>query len=239
MKMEILLFAGILCLLLASPVCAADMMSIERPIMMPDEGRDTVAVDIEFISEIDENNMEFTNYTITAENKQNYTLKGDLRIYFDFMPEHLSVLVDGEEAEIITESESYQSSRYLVKFTLAPEEAKTMDIDYAMLKVPQRWNIGLWSLKYYYNSPLNFHFETKDDEYFEQGNIRYDGEIFFNYDISDVSCNNCVYADNKVTVEDASYFSMNWEKKRIPIKAGIVYLCMIFAIVIYLAKKRK
>ncbi|MEA3229725.1 MAG: hypothetical protein U9P44_02315 [archaeon] len=240
MRIKELLFAGILCLLLLTPAYAdQEMITVERAMeVYPDDKNDVVKVNAEFISDIDSENMESTNYTIKVENAGNETVKGTVRAHFSFMPEYINVYVDNSEAEIITESESYEHSVYLVRFALGPEEMKKIDIDYEILEMPNRRNIGLWSIRYNYNPPLGFQFESEDDNYV-RSSVKYEGSVVFGYDMSDVRCNNCIYENNKATVDDESYFNIYWEKKRTPIRAGIAYIAMIFIIGFYLIKKRK
>ena len=207
------------------------------PISIDDENA-RIDADISFAVEIDDTNMETSEYSIDITNSGNESVEGYIEIYMAFIPETIEVLVDGEEVDIITQEESYRNSRYRVKIDMDADSNSTVDINYEILKTPQQWNVGLWALQYNYNSPINLQFSSMKEDYIRT-DINYDGTIVIGYEPSKLSCNNCVQDGNTITVEDSNYFYVNWEKKRVPYRAGILYLLMIVGIVYYLVKMRK
>ncbi len=227
-----------LCLLLASPLHGQIIVD-ERAILIPDWDDTAQAnAEVSFIVDIDENNMERSEYKLDISNQENYSIEGYVEIYMAFIPETIEVLVDGEKADIIIQEESYTNSRYRVKIDIAPESNVIVEIDYEILKTPQHWNVGLWALQYNYNSPINLQLSSKKDDYIRTY-MKYNGKITLGYEPSKLSCNNCVSEGNTITVEDSDYFYVNWEKKRVPYRAGILYLMMIFGIMYYLVKKSR
>ena len=207
------------------------------PIGINDDNAE-IDADISFAVDINENNMETSEYSIDILNSGNTSVEGYIEVYMSFIPEQIEVLVDGEEADIITQEESYTNSRYRVKIDIGAQSNSSVDINYEILKTPQQWNVGLWALQYHYNSPINLQFSSKKEDYVRT-NINYDGTIVIGYEPSKLSCNNCVQDGNTITVEDSNYFYVNWEKKRVPYRAGIVYIFMIAGIVYYLVKMRR
>ncbi len=227
-----------LCLFLASPI-HGQMIVDERAIIIQD--RDETAqinAEISFIVDIDENNMEKSEYKLDISNQENYSIEGYIEVHMAFVPETIEVLVDGEKADVITQEESYTNSRYRVKIDIAPENDIIVEIDYKILKTPQQWNVGLWALRYHYDSPINLQLSSKKEDYIRTY-TKYDGKITLGYEPSKLSCSSCISEGKTITVEDSDYFYMNWEKERVPYKAGIMYLVMIFGIMYYLVKKSR
>lgn len=233
-----IIIVAFLCLLLASPIHGQIIVD-ERAILIPDRD-DTAQVNAEvsFIVDIDEYNMETGEYVIEINNSVNYSIEGYIEIYMEFIPETIEVLVDGEKADIITQEESYTNSRYRVKIDIAPESDISVEVDYKILKTPQQWNVGLWALQYHYNSPINMQFSSREEDYIRTYS-KYDGKITLGYEPSKLSCSSCISEGKTITVEDSDYFYVNWEKKRVPYRAGILYLVMIFGIMYYLVKKSR
>jgi len=98
--------------------------------------------------------------------------------------------------------------------------------------------VGLWALQYNYNSPINLQLSSKNEDYIRTY-TKYDGKIRLGYEPSKLSCSSCIQEGKTITVEDSDYFYVNWEKERVPYRAGILYLMMIFGIMYYLVKKRR
>ncbi|NOQ55495.1 MAG: hypothetical protein GQ477_01675 [Nanohaloarchaea archaeon] len=207
------------------------------PIGIDDENA-WIDADISFAVEIDDTNMETSEYSIDITNSGNESVEGYINIYIPFIPERIKVLVDGEEVDIITQEESYRNSRYHVNIDMDALSNSSVEVNYKILKIPQQRNVGLWALQYHYNSPINLQFSSTKEDYVRT-DINYDGKIVIGYEPSKLSCNNCVQDGNTITVSDSNYFYINWEKKRVPYRAGILYLLMISGIVYYLVKMRK
>jgi len=233
-----IIIAAFLCLLLASPIHGQVIVD-ERDMLIQDMDETAHAnAEVSFIVDIDENNIEKSEYKLEISNQENYSVEGYIEIYMEFIPETIEVLVDGEKADIITQEESYTNSRYRVKMDIAPESNVIVEIDYKILKTPQQWNVGLWALQYNYNSPINLQFSSKKEDYIRTY-MKYDGMITLGYEPSKLRCSSCVLEGKTITVEDSDYFYVNWEKKRVPYRAGILYLVMIFGIMYYLVKKSR
>ncbi|MBW6461920.1 MAG: hypothetical protein K0B07_02645 [DPANN group archaeon] len=229
----------ILFLVIVSPVYAQVVMDEDMaiPISMDDENAQ-INADISFKVEIDETNMETSEYSINILNSGNYSVKGYVEIYMVFIPKRIKVIVDGEEADIITQEKSYTNSRYRVNIDMDADSNRTIDVTYQILKTPRQWNVGLWALQYNYNSPINLQFSSKKEDYVRT-NFNYEGKIDLGYEPSKLNCNNCIQDGNTITVNDSDYFYVNWEKKRVPYRAGVLYIFMIIGIVYYLVKMRK
>ncbi|MCK5594456.1 MAG: hypothetical protein KAI18_04385 [Candidatus Aenigmarchaeota archaeon] len=229
----------VLFVFLVSPAYAQVEMieDMVMPISIDDENA-RIDADISFAVEIDDTNMETSEYSIDITNSGNESVEGYVEIYMAFIPETIEVLVDDEKVDVITQEESYRNSRYRVKIDMDALSNSRVDINYEILKTPQQWNVGLWALQYNYNSPINLQFSTTKEDYIRT-DINYDGTIVIGYEPSKLSCNNCVQDGNTITVEDSNYFYVNWEKKRVPYRAGILYILMIAGIVYYLVKMRK
>ena len=203
-----------------------------------DDSYSQVNADISFIVEIDKENIEKSEYILNLSNLGNDSIEGYVELQMGFIPEWVNVLIDGENAEVIKQQESYTGSRYRVKIDMEPKSNNSIEISYEVLKTPQQWNVGLWALQYNYNTPINVQFSSTEEEYVRT-NTNYDGQIVLGYEPSKLNCNNCVLNGNTITVDDSNYFYVNWEKKRVPYRAGILYLLMIAGIVYYLVKMRK
>ena len=237
MKIRQTLIMVILLLSALQAQAYADMI-IEEPIPMRDMPGTYIKADTIFEAAIDENNIEHAEYHIHIENENNYSIETYLEIHFQFIPENIDVYRDGKKADIITESESYTGSRYRLKFIIPDSGNSSVDISYTILKTPLTWDIGIWNLRYQYSSPVNLQFISGYDRYLNYDR-RYTGNITFGYEPHNVICNNCIYKDNTVRIEDETYFHVNWDKKRIPVRSGIIYIAMILAIAYYVAGKRK
>ncbi|MBW6451399.1 MAG: hypothetical protein K0B02_01600 [DPANN group archaeon] len=185
---------------------------------------------------IDEDNSEISKYNIIVKNNNNYTIESKVNINFQVKPDFIEAYLAGNKIDIITKSDLYGNSRYTIKFDMLPFTNETIYILYTTLLVPNMWNIGLWGLQYNYNTPINMEFKTENYDYLKYQNLNF-GNITFGYELYNVQCNNCIYKDNIAKITDENYFFLNWEKKRIPVKSGIVYIIMVFALGSFIIKK--
>ncbi|NOR84583.1 hypothetical protein GQ473_00550 [archaeon] len=192
---------------------------------------------ITFDSNIGIDNIENSNYKINLKNLKNETAQITIRLNWQIKPQNITATINNAPINIIKESEYYNNVRYKIQTNILPENEKTIDLSYTILKIPNQWNLGLWALDYNYNSPININFDYNTNEY-PNTKITYTGNINFDYPPYKPTCNNCIYENNNVKITDTNYFYINWQKQRTPIRAMSVYLIMVFAIIYGLIKKR-
>ena len=194
-------------------------------------------VNITFDTKITHENLEISNYKIHIKNLKNETAQSTISLNWKIIPQYVNATINGVPQKITKESEYYNNVRYKIQTNILPENEKTIELSYAVLKIPNQWNLGLWALDYNHNTPFNIYFEDKTNDYFNT-KTTYSGNIAFDYTPYKPSCNNCIYENNNVIITDANYFYVNWQKQRTPIRALSVYLIMVFAIIYILIKKR-
>lgn len=217
----------------------SEMMLLEEAIPIDyDATKTTAVINTTFDTIIGNNNIEKSNYKIHIKNLENKTAEITINLNWQIKPQKINATIDGTPITIIKESEYYDNTRYKIQTDILPESEKTIDIAYTILKTPNRWNVGLWALDYNYNTPINIYLNYKTNDY-TNTKITYSGNIAFDYPPYKPACTNCIYENGIVKVNNANYFYLNWQKKRTPVRAGIVYFVMFSAIIYYLIKKRK
>ena len=194
-------------------------------------------VNITFDTKITLDNLEISNYKIHIKNLKNETAQTTISLNWKIIPQHVNATINDVPLKIIKESEYYNNVRYKIQTNILPKNEQTIELSYAVLKIPNQWNLGLWALDYNHNTPVNIYFEYSSNDYFNT-KTTYSGNIAFNYTPYKPSCSNCIYENNNVIITDANYFYVNWQKQRTPIRALSVYLIMIFAIIYGIIKKR-
>ncbi len=217
----------------------SEMMLLEEAIPADyDSTKTNAIVNTTFETRIGNDNIEKSNYKIHIKNLENKTAETTINLNWQIKPQEITATIDGDTANIIKESEYYGNTRYKIQTAISPESEKTIDITYTILKTPNRWNVGLWALDYNYNTPINIYLNYQTNDY-TNTKITYSGNIAFDYTPYKPTCNNCIYENDIVKINEANYFYLNWQKKRTPVRAGIVYFIMVTAIIYYLIRKRK
>jgi len=211
---------------------------------IPENG---IAVGINIDSDISLDNIESAKYTIQLSNPTNFTMFVKLPITFNYKPESISLERNGKAAELSAETEQQYFATYSERIGLEPNENATYVLAYKALRTPNEY--GVWALKYYYTPPISFFEAVRQDNVPAPAVISYSGEIRFGYPVDKVSCGGCVQADSTseradlsrysiVKINGKEYFSLNWEKKRTPIRAGIVYLMLLAGILLAIVRAR-
>jgi hypothetical protein len=192
-----------------------------------------IPVDIRVDGVIDIRNTTLT-YEHRFSNPYNETLRFALRYWSTGQPRVLEVSVDGEKAELETVSEDEYRSEYRLPLSIGENDTITVTSRMRYPTLPERYRLGLWGSYYSLSPSINVEFLAPGLRQYPYGSIR--GEIELPVNVKKVRCNNCKYHEDKNTVtidlKDRRYpsFSLNFQTRRTPVKAGMFYLLMLAVI---------
>ncbi|MFP4401466.1 MAG: hypothetical protein ACLFPQ_06305 [Candidatus Woesearchaeota archaeon] len=197
---------------------------------------------------VGKDNYEDAFYEIRVFNPTNNSIRLDLSISFPNKPEEIQLRINGleEELQVSFESDSTSQITYLNEYTLNPNSEMVFELDYRRLITPNYYNLGLWSIDYSYNVPARISYEeipSSDgvNRYVDfYSRVYYTGEVKFDYLPEDMSCSGCRFnRDEKIAeISNQGWFSLGWNKPRVPIVSSIVYIGMI-ALGIFLIYRAK
>lgn len=191
--------------------------------------------------------MDIKNTTLTYEhylsNPYNETLKFALRYRFMDKPSLMEVYVDGEKAELETVQEDKYRSEYRLLLSIEKNDSVTVVSKMNYPTMLERYRMGLWGNHYSFSPPINMEPIDTGVMGYLYGSIN--GEIGLPDNIKKVRCRECKYHENENTVtidlKDRNYpsFSLNFQSKRTPVKAGAFYILMLAVIFGFVIKGRK